>query len=142
MASINKFGWGEFLTGIAVGSLISLIFSRKDLKGDVANIHRKAEEIKNKLTERAKNISSDIIEKSHGFIESAKKFAEGRYSGTIESLEKEYNSIRYAINTAVDNYRRNSEKILSQNNGEIDDLYIDFDDETLPKFVGMGRRRR
>ena len=42
MASINKFGWGEFLTGIAVGSLISLIFSRTDLKGDVAHIHRKA----------------------------------------------------------------------------------------------------
>jgi len=25
---------------------------------------------------------------------------------------------------------------------EEDDLFIDFDDETMPKFVGMGRRKK
>jgi len=141
MASAKKFGWIEFLTGFAAGSVVSILFTRKDLKNDFTNLQKKAEEIKNQLFSKAKNISSDLTEKSQRFIESSKKFAEGKYAGTIESLEKEYYSIKHAINTAIDNYRRNS-KIITAAQSEEDDLFIDFDDETLPKFVGMGRRKR
>ncbi len=141
MASAKKFGWIEFLTGFAAGSVVSILFTRKDLKGDLTNLQRKAEEIKNQLFTKAKSISMDLTERSQRFIESLKKFAEGKYAGTIESLEKEYYSIKYAINTATDNYRRSSGKITSAQSEE-DDLFIDFEDETLPKFVGMGRRKR
>jgi predicted nucleic acid-binding Zn-ribbon protein len=141
MGSGKKFGWIEFLTGLAAGSIISILFTRKDLKGDLTNLQRKAEEIKNRLISKAKSISTDLTERSQRFIESSKKFAEGKYAGTIESLEKEYFSIKHAINTAIDNYKRSSRKITSSQS-EGDDLFIDFDDETLPKFVGMGRRRK
>ncbi|OGU72943.1 MAG: hypothetical protein A2V93_05440 [Ignavibacteria bacterium RBG_16_34_14] len=140
MASAKKFGWIEFLTGFAAGSVVSILFTRKELKNDFANLQKKAEEIKNQLISKAKSISSDLTERSQRFIESSKKFADGKYAGTIESFENEYYSIKYAINTAIDNYRRSSKKITSAQSN--DDLFIDFDDETLPKFVGMGRRRR
>lgn len=140
MASEKKFGWIEFFTGLAAGSLVSVILSRKDIKGDVVNFQKKAEEIRKQLINKARNISSELIERSLKFVESSKKFAEGKYSGTMESLEKEYYSIKFAINTAIDNYRRSSK--IDSSNGENDELFIDFDDEKLPKFVGMGRRKR
>ncbi len=138
MGSVKKFGWIEFLTGFTAGSVISLIFTRKNLRNDFSYLQRKAEEIKNQLLGKAKSISSDLVDRSQRFIESSKKFADGKYSGSIESLEKEYYSLRFAINSAIDNYRRSSR--VSQ--PEMDDLFIDFDDETLPKFVGMGKRKR
>jgi len=141
MASEKKFGWIEFLTGFAAGSVISILFTRKDLKNDFTNLQRKTEEIKDQLLSKAKKISSDLVERSQRFIESAKNFADGKYAGTIESLEKEYYSIKYAINTAIGNYRKNSKKITTVQSEE-DDLFIDFDDETMPKFVGMGRRKK
>ncbi len=141
MASGKKFGWVEFITGFAAGSIATILFSRKDLKKDIALLQSKAESITNQLISKAKKISSDLNVRSLDFIESTKKFAEGKYSGTIESLEKEYYSLKYAINSAIDNYRRSSKIIAGQNNDH-DDLYIDFEDEKLPKFVGMGRRKR
>ena len=141
MASDKKFGWVEFLTVFAAGSIVSILFSRKDLKSDISNFQSKAEMIKNQLIGKAKSISSDLTDRSQKFIESTKKFAEGTYAGTIESLEKEYSSIRYAISTAIDNYRRSSRIITEQQNSK-DEFFIDFDDETLPKFIGMGRRKR
>lgn len=141
MSSHKKFGWIEFITGFAAGSIVSILLTRKDLKSDMAALQRKAEGIKNQLLGKAKHISSDLTERSRRFIESCKKFAEGKYPGTIESLEKEYYSLKYAVNTAIDNYRRSS-KIITAPQNEEDDLHIDFDDETLPKFIGMGRRKR
>ena len=141
MSSHKKFGWIEFITGFAAGSIVSILLTRKDLKSDMAVLQRKAEGIKNQLLGKAKHISSDLTERSRRFIESSKKFAEGKYPGTIESLEKEYYSLKYAVNTAIDNYRRSS-KIITAPQNEEDDLHIDFDDERLPKFIGMGRRKR
>ena len=78
MSSVKKFGWIEFLTGFAAGSIVSLLLTRKDLKNDFINIQRKAGEIKNQLIAKAKNISSDLTERSQKFIEAAKNFAEGK----------------------------------------------------------------
>jgi hypothetical protein len=141
MGSGKKFGWVEFLAGFAAGSVFSLLITRKDLKSDLANIQRRAEEIKKHLLSRAKSISEDLVQRSQKFIESSKKFAEGKYSGTIESLEKEYYSLKYAINTAIDIYRKGTQRI-KENGLESDELFINFDDETLPKFIGMGRGKR
>jgi hypothetical protein len=140
MSSVKKFGWIEFLTGFAAGSVVCILLTRKDLKRDFTNIQRKAEEIKNQLIAKAKNISSDLTERSQRFIEAAKNFAEGKYAGTIESLEKEYFSIKYAVNSAIDNYKSGVQK--NNFNDEDDGLFIDFEDERLPKFIGMGRKKR
>jgi gas vesicle protein len=147
MSSAKKFGWTGFLTGFALGSAVSILFTtkggkefRKGFKDDFWDILKKGDEIKNLLLKKAKNIASDLIERSQKFIEASKKFSEGRYAGTIESLENEYYSIKYAINSALDNYKRNSR--ADSLCMEDDDLFIDFEDETLPKFIGIRRRRR
>lgn len=139
MASAKKFGWIEFVTGFAAGSIVSVLLTRKDLKHDFSNLQKKAEEIRTQLINKAKNISADLTERSRQFIESSKSFAEGKYAGTIESLEKEYYSIKYALNTAIENYRKSSKHIIRNTD---DELFIDFEDETLPKFAGMGRRKK
>ena len=139
----KKFGWVEFLAGFATGSVISVLVATKketSVKEDFTDILKKSEEIKNLLLKKAKDIASEVTERSHRFIESAKKYSDGRYAGTIESLENEYYVLKYAINTAVDNYKRKARHISYQESG--DDLFIDFEDETVPKFVGMGKRKR
>jgi vacuolar-type H+-ATPase subunit H len=141
MASYKKFGWIEFLTGFAAGSAVTLFLSKKNIRADIENIQRKAEEMKNQLINKAKNISSEAADRSQRFITSCRRFADGKYTGTLESLEKEYSSVKHAINTAIKNYRKAS-KNINGNSYNGDDLYIDFDDETLPKFVGMGRRKK
>ena len=64
MGSQKKFGWIEFLTGFAAGSAISILFTRKSLKNDLSNLQRKAEEIKNQLIGKAKNISIHVLTKA------------------------------------------------------------------------------
>jgi hypothetical protein len=140
MSSDKKFGWLEFLTGFAAGSIAAILFTKKELKNDLIGLQSKALEIRSRLLSKAKIISTDLIERSVEFIESAKKFAEGKYNGTIESLENEYYSIKYGINAALENYRRNT--INNNIHSDEDDLFIDFEDETSPKFLGMGRRKK
>lgn len=148
MPSKNS-GMVGFLIGFATGSVVSLLYAPKSgrefrtilMKKDIPEFLKKAEGIKNKLVNRAKFIASDISEKSEQFVESSKKLAEGKYSGTIETLEREFRGMKHAIDTAVNNYKksRSFRKSIDQ---EVDDLFIDFEDEILPKFVGMGKRRR
>lgn len=141
MKVTKKFGWTEFLAGFVAGSIISIFYSKKEHKNDFSSLINKAEEIKNHLLNKAKNISWRLTERSRKFIDSTNKFTEGKYEGTLESLEKEYYSIKYAVNTAIENYRRNSKNFKTSQFDE-EDLFIDFDEETLPKFVGMGKRKR
>jgi len=147
MSSAKKIGWTGFLTGFALGSVVSILLTTKggkelktELKDDFWDILKKGDEIKNLLLKKAKDFKSDLIDRSQKFIDSSKKFADGRYAGTIESLENEYYSIKYAINSALDNYKKNPR--TNSLYLEDDDLSIDFEDETLPKFVGMRKQRR
>ena len=144
----KNFGMVGFLIGLAAGSVVSLLYApksgrefRTDLKKDFPGFLKKAEDIKAKLIDKAKSIASDISKKSEKFVETSKKLVEGKYPGTVETLEKEFASMKYAINTAVSNYKRSTDfrRITDK---EIDDLFIDFENEVLPKFIGMGKRKR
>jgi len=144
----KNFGMVGFLIGLATGSVVSLLYApksgrefRTDLKKDWPGFLKKAEDIKGKLINKAKSVATDISERSEKFVEASRKMAEGRYAGTVETLEKEFVSMKHAINTAVSNYKRSSE-FRKSTSREVDDLFIDFENEVLPKFVGMGKRKR
>jgi gas vesicle protein len=144
----KNFGMVGFLIGFATGSVVSLLYApksgsefRTNLRKDFPEFLKKAEEIRGKLIIRAKSIASDISEKSEKFVETSKKLAEGRYSGAVDAFEKELFSIKHAINSAVNNYKISSE-LRRSTSREVDDLFIDFENEVLPKFVGMRKRKR
>jgi gas vesicle protein len=144
----KNIGMVGFFIGFATGSVVSLLYApqsgkefRTNLKRDFSGFLKKAEEIKSELINKAKSIASDISKKSEKFVETSKKLAEGRYSGSVETLEKEFVSVKHAINAAVNDYKRSSDFRRSLNR-EFDDLFIDFENEVLPKFVGMGKRER
>ena len=144
----KKFGMVGFLIGLATGSVVSLLYApqsgrefRSNLRKDFPGFLKKAEDIKGSLISKAKSIASDISERSEKFVETAKKVADGRYAGTVETIENELYSLKHAVNEAVSNYKKNSD-FGKPTNQQVDDLFIDFEDEILPKFVGMGRRDR
>ncbi len=142
----KKFSLVGFLIGFATGSVVSLLYTpqsgsqfRTNLKRDFPGFLKKAEEIKETLIGKAKSIASDISGRSEKFVSATKDIAEGRYSGTVETVEKELDSVKQAVNAAVSNYKQHTFFSRSTNQ-QVDDLFIDFEDEILPKFVSFRKR--
>ena len=140
----KKFGFVGFLIGFATGSAVSLLCAprsgnqfRTNLRRDFPGFLKKAEEIKEILIGKAKSIASDISGRSEKFVKATKNIADGKYSGTAETVEKELSSLKHAVDAAVNNYKQNTFFSKSTTNQQVDDLFIDFEDEILPKFVSF-----
>jgi gas vesicle protein len=143
----KKFNLVGFLIGFATGSVVSLLCApqsgsqfRSNIRRDFPGFLKKAEEIKETIIGKAKSIASDISGRSEKFVKSTKDIADGKYSGTVETVEKELNSIKHAVDTAVNNYKQSTFFSKSTTNQQVDDLFIDFEDEILPKFVSFRKR--
>jgi gas vesicle protein len=142
----KNFGLVGFLIGFATGSVMSLLYApqsgsqfRTNLRKDFPGFLKKAEEIKETLIGKARSIASDISGRSEKFINTTKDIAEGKYTGTVETVEKELSSLKYAVDAAVNNYKE-STFFSKSTNQQVDDLFIDFEDEILPKFVSFRKR--
>ena len=147
MSSARKFSVVGFLIGAAAGSIIALMYapkSGKELRGDIKNgtsdLLKKAAKRRDEIISKAKAVANTLNETGERLISTTKKFAEGKFPGTVEAVEKEISNLKYAINSAVVMYRRGAsvEKPVEE---EVDDLFIDFEHEVFPKFEGMGRRK-
>ena len=147
MSSANKFSVIGFLIGAAAGSAIALLYAPKngkELRGDIKNetsqLLKKAAKRRDEIIIKAKSVANTLNEKGERLISIAKKFAEGKFPGTVETIEKEISNLRYAINSAIVTYRKgvSVERPVEE---EVDDLFIGFEYEVLPKFEGMGRRK-
>ena len=143
----KKFGFVGFLIGFATGSVVSLLYApqsgnqfRTNLRRDFPGFLKKAEEIKEKLIGKAKSIASDISGRSEKFAKTAKDVAEGKYTGTVKTVEKELHSLKNAVDAAVNKYEEGNFFSKSATNRQVDDLFIDFEDEVLPKFVSLRKR--
>ena len=136
-----------FLIGFATGSVVSLLYApqsgsqfRTNLRRDFPGFLKKADDIKQTLIGKAKSIASEISGRSDKLVKTTKEVAEGKYSGTVETVEKEFNSIKYAVDAAVNDYKQSTFFSKSSTNQQVDDLFIDFEDEILPKFVSFRKR--
>lgn len=142
----KNLGLVGFLIGLATGSVVSLLYApksgrefRSHLRKDFPGLLKKAEEIKGVLIGKARSIASDISGRSEKFVVATKKIAEGKYAGTVETVEKELDSVKLAVIAAVNNYKQ-SNFFIKPTNQQVDDLFIDFEDEILPKFVNFRKR--
>jgi gas vesicle protein len=143
----KKFRLVGFLIGFATGSVMSLLYTpqsgtqfRTNLRRDFPGFLKKAEGIKETLIGKAKSIASDISGRSEKFVKTTKDVAEGKYTGTVETVEKELHNLKHAVDAAVNKYEENSFFSKSTTNRQVDDLFIDFEDEVLPKFVSFKKR--
>lgn len=68
-----------------------------------------------------------------------KNQAEDTYQNTLNKLSGEVKSLRAGLRKAVKSLR-NAGLNTEGSNDITEDIYLDYDDETLPKHEGMGRR--
>ena len=147
MSSARKISVVGFLIGVAAGSIIALLYapkSGKELRGDIRNgsseLLKKAAQRRDEIVSKAKVVANTLNEKGEHLIATTKKFADGKFPGAVEAIEKEISNLKYAVSSAVTTYRRGA-SIERSVEEEVDDLFIDFEHEVLPKFEGMGRRK-
>lgn len=138
----------SLLLGGIIGGIAALLFTPKTGKSFRNDIKNKFDDYLNdikkksdKLIKNAKESSGSYVNKAEEILNLSRKFAEGKYKDSVDVIEKEIFSLRTALNAAVDTYRHQNQKdeiSIDKNNGK---NYSAFEDETLPKREGMGRRK-
>lgn len=135
-----------FLVGGAIGSLAALLMApkkgsemREDIKHDLNDILKKASETGQKYSKQAEVFADDLIKKAENVFSVSRKFAEGKYSGTVERFESEYSKLRNAFTAAVDTYK-NYGKHQPPTEVLVQEMFEEYDDETIPKQESFGKR--
>lgn len=143
-----------FLFGTVVGGVIALLYApksgkdlRRDISDDVSNYLKKAADTKNKIIEKAKTFSNDMVTQSEKVYSDIRSFHEGKYSGTADKIESEISKLRTAIKAAVDSYKdtKKVRKFFPDEDKYYftdfnDYLFQDDDENSLPKFDSMKKR--
>lgn len=150
MSNYNKqsLSFTSFLIGGIIGGIAALLFVPKTGKSFRNEIKNKFDEYLNdikkrsgKLIKNAKESAGSYVNKGEEILNLSRKFAEGKYKDSADVIEKEVSRLRTALNAAIDTYRHQNQKdeiSIDKNNGK---NYSAFEDETLPKHEGMGRRK-
>lgn len=135
------------IIGGTVGGALSFFLTSKDGRGKLNNLLKKAEEF---LTGKTKAEDTGSIDSNLGGDDLVSKarllntLNSQKHSGLRGKLEKEVSSIKSAVKTAVNTYKYEKaggatvpnimEEILSDSSAELED-------ETLPKFESMRKRK-
>lgn len=143
--SNNSFA--AFLFGAVTGSLLTLWFSpksgkslRNNLVDEIDRIIEESREKGERAFLDAKSYSDNLIAKTEYILTTVKKFAEGNYKYPVEKLEKEIASLKTAINAAIDTYKHGNNNFKDIEKS-VSDKFKEFEDDTLPKHIGMGKGR-
>jgi gas vesicle protein len=148
MLSGNRIGtsFKGFIIGGAVGSVLTFLFtpkSGKDLRKDLESTSRdymnKARSEGKKIVSEAKDIYNDILLKAEQLRALTTKYAENAYTVPARRIEHEIKSLRMALNAAISTYNRSNNRTV-ENDKRVKEIYSEFENESLPKFEGMGRR--
>lgn len=150
MKNNNEFmrGFEGFVLGGIAGGVIALLLapqSGEETRHDVNKYMRFARMKRHKLVFDARMKSRELVKKAADVKMKSKEFAAGKYTGSVENLEKEIKSLKAGLDKAVETYRKYPSK---ENNTDkmVEEIFVDFDrnsvevDETIPKHEGMKRR--
>lgn len=143
-----------FLVGGIIGSLASFLFTpikgkdlRKEIKDDMGDYLQKAKEQSQKIYNETKALSSSMIDRAQNVFELSRHYASGVLDVPRDNVEKEISRLRKAVNAAVDAYKTSQaeaaasgEENLATTATQVNETFEGYNDETLPKQEGMGRR--
>jgi gas vesicle protein len=150
MKNNNEFmrGFEGFILGGIAGGVIALLLapqSGEETRHDINKYMRFARMKRHKLVADARIKSRELVKKAADIRSRSKEFAAGKYTGSVESLEKEIKSLKAGLDKAVKTYRNFTSKEGSADK-MVEEIFVDFDrndietDETSPKHEGMSRR--
>lgn len=135
-----------FLFGGIAGALAAMLYTprtgadlRRDISARFNEMMTRAREQRDRILDEAKTTSRDLMFRANNTFTKIKSYAEGRYTGSAEQLELEIKSLKNAINKAVDTYK-NYGKETRTTDDMIKEIFAEYEDESLPKQEGMGRR--
>lgn len=139
-----------FLLGGILGGAIALLLAPKsgeETRYDIKKYTRFARLKKRKMITDAKTQSHDLVKRAQEILDKSKSFASGKYSGGMDSFEKEMESLKAGFNKAIETYKsypasdKSADKMVEEIFVEFDSPSVkNMDDELLPKKEGMRRR--
>ena len=135
-----------FLIGGAVGSVLTFLFTPKtgkELRHEIENgakeYYDKAKVGGKKMAIDAKTILNEIIAKADQLRTLTKKYAEEAYSIPAQRIENEIKSLRNGLEAAIKAYNLTTNR-TPETDKKVSEIFTEFEDESVPKFEGMGRR--
>ena len=144
----KNFSLTAFLIGGILGASASLLFTPQSGKELRTGIKRRADEYlkeaklrRDTLINRSKSTGELLKKKAEDLMESIKNYANGRIEKPLSVIEKEIAGLRSAINAARASYSSIPEIHVTRVDGNGQAPLSDFDDEVLPKHLGMGKGR-
>lgn len=145
----ENFSLAAFLIGGILGASASLLFAprsgqetRADLKQQVDDYINDVKSRTDELIRDSKSAGELLKRKAEDVMETVKQYAVGKVKKPVSAIEKEVAGLKAAIDAAKASYSFNPES--NKSSGDRDNghsLLQEFDDETLPKHVGMGKGR-
>jgi gas vesicle protein len=142
------------LVGGVIGGATALFMApasgretRNNLSNSVNRILYKANDQKKMIIRDAQKFARDIIYKAESVYNNSISFAGGQYTNSADAIELQIRSFKNAIDAAIDAYKhtrirnRISDKTGLESEVIVNEMHTDFEDETLPKQEGMGRRQ-
>ena len=145
----RNFSITAFLVGGILGASASLLFtpqSGKDLRMDIKNqadeYLKRAKTKADDLVGNSKTTGELLKRKSEDLVETIRQYAEGKIDKPRSIIEKEIAALKAAITAAKASYEislETEQELSEQETGR--SLLAEFDDEALPKHIGMGKGR-
>ncbi len=145
----KNFSITAFLVGGILGASASLLFTprsgrelRANIKQQAENYLREAKLKADNLIRNSKSTGELLKRKAEDLMGTAKQYANGKMEKPFSAVEKEINALRAAINAVRTSYSLAPE--INRTNSEGGNGHLapgEFEDETLPKHLGMGKGR-
>ncbi len=142
----KKLSLSAILISGAVGGALALLFApktgkelRKDVKNGIDEYSHKTAILKNKVISDAKNKSDGILKRAENILTKARSYTSGTYQNSLSKIEREINGLKSALNASINSYKGKPNNGYSTAPSENRD-FTQYENETLPKNLGMGRR--
>ena len=145
----DNFSITAFLVGSILGASASMLFAPKSGQEIRSDIRQQADDYIKDVKSRADELIKDsksagelLKRKAEDLIDTVKQYATGKINKPVSVIEKEIESLKAAINAAKASYYVSAggeDKSIEKDSFQ--SLLREFDDETLPKHLGMGKGR-